>query len=36
MDGGNFNNEEGLLTVLPLSAESAGMLPKRKGSCVFN
>ncbi|KAK1568011.1 hypothetical protein Q3G72_019340 [Acer saccharum] len=32
VDGDNFNFEDSLFTVLPLSSESTGMLPNRKGN----
>ena len=35
VDGENFNFEDGPFTILPLSAESTGMLPNRKGNNNF-
>lgn len=34
--GNNLNDEkDGLLAILPVSAESAGFLPKRTGTCSY-
>lgn len=32
----SLNDENGLFTILPISAESTGMLPKRKGNDLWN